>query len=209
MSAVAARPLAPRDRALAALVVALALADEARAKRALRAFRRARGRRRAAEEAILMLVLYRGFPAALEGMRFLAREWPGRANRSDRGTPGLWRRRGLALSRRVYGEVHPKLVATVEGFHPDLATWMIEHGYGRVLARAGLSARTRELLTVAVLAATGWERQLVSHLHGARRVGAGERALAAAWKLGAGRAHPHEGHGVERAWRAFVAVNQV
>ena len=57
-------------------------------------------------------------------------------------------------------------------FHPDLASWILEDGYGRVLARPGLPAGERELLAVAALAALGLDRQLESHVRGARRLGA-------------------------------------
>ena len=39
-----------------------------------------------------MLVLYAGYPAALEAMRELLAEWPGRASRSREGGPVRWRR---------------------------------------------------------------------------------------------------------------------
>ncbi len=147
-----------------------------------------------------MLVLYAGYPAALESLRLLNQVWPGRARRTREGGPAGWRRRGLALSRRVYGPVHTRLLTAVRGLHPDLAVWMVESGYGRVLARPGLSVRDRELVTVAVLAATCRERQLVSHLMGAERVGASRvairRALRAGSPAGAGAAL------ARRAWRA-------
>lgn len=106
----------------------------------------------------------------------------------------------MALSRRVYGPVHARLLAAVRALHPDLAVWMVETGYGRVLARPGLGVRDRELVTVTVLAATGRERQLVSHLLGAARVGAPRtairRALRTGTRDGAGRTL------ARRAWRA-------
>jgi 4-carboxymuconolactone decarboxylase len=89
------------------------------------------------------------------------------------------------LCRRVYGPAYAKLLPAVRALHPDLAVWMVEHGYGRVLARTGLSAVARELITVAALASLGWERQLVSHVLGAARVGANEAAIHAALALGA------------------------
>src|SRR5207249_3289936 len=61
---------------------------------------------------------------------------------------------------------------------------MIEQGYGRVLSRGGLGAATRELVAVAVLAASGWERQLVSHLLGAARLGAPRAAIRGALAAG-------------------------
>jgi 4-carboxymuconolactone decarboxylase len=61
----------------------------------------------------------------------------------------------------------------MEGLHPELAAWILEDGYGRVLSRPGLTGRERELLAVAALAALpGAGPQLESHERGARRLGA-------------------------------------
>ena len=132
--------------------------------------------------------------------------WPGRARRTAEGSPAAWMRRGTALGRRVYGGAFPKLVRNVEALHPDLARWMIEQGYGRVLGRRGLPAAAREVIAVAVLAAGGWERQLVSHLLGAARFGAGRATIRAAWRTGARHAAPGRQARLERAWTtAFPA----
>lgn len=135
-----------------------------------------------------MLMLYAGYPAALEGLRVLNEAWPGRAHRTREGGPARWRAAGERLCARVYGPSYARLVPAVRTLHPDLATWMVEHGYGRVLSRPGLSAKHRELVTVSALAALGWQRQLVSHLLGARRVGAREREIEAALLIGAAHA---------------------
>jgi alkylhydroperoxidase/carboxymuconolactone decarboxylase family protein YurZ len=176
---------------------------------AIAAARAAGAGRKALEETALMLMLYAGYPSALEGLRVLHQAWPGRARRTRERTPALWRARGEALCRRVYGPAYAKLIPAVRTLHPDLALWMVEHGYGRVLARAGLSVRERELITVAALAALGWERQLVSHVLGALRVGAGARATHAALALGAGFADRRGAAVAERTWqralRAHVA----
>jgi len=131
-----------------------------------------------------MLMLYAGFPGALEGLRVLNATWPGTARRTREGTPARWRRRGLALCGRVYGRAIARLLPAVRALHPDLEVWMVEHGYGRVLARPGLGARERELVTVSALAALGWERQLVSHVLGARRVGASGAQVREALAIG-------------------------
>src|SRR6185295_12086408 len=115
----------------------------------------------------------------------------GRAAATREGTPHVWTRRGERLARRVYGPVLPTMMRSVRALHPDLATWMIEHGYCRILSRPGLDARTRELVTVSALAATGWRRQLVSHLLGARRAGAARPQLRSALDHGLDRAAPH------------------
>jgi len=132
-----------------------------------------------------MLILHAGFPAALEAMSTLQRTWPGRARATIARTPAGWRARGERVCARVYGRSYPKLVANVRVLHPDLAGLMVEIGYGRVLSRPRLDGRTRELVAVAVLAALGWERQLVSHLLGATRFGATRSAALAAARIGA------------------------
>ena len=139
--------------------------------------RAAGARRRALEETALMLVVYAGFPAALEAFRALARAWPARPAARPEASRAAWRRRGAALCRRVYAGAYPRLVARVRALHPHLAAWMEETGYGRVLSRPGLTARERELIAVAVLTATGWRRQLTSHLLGAAHVGARPREI--------------------------------
>ena len=154
-----------------------------------------------------MLVLHAGFPAALEGLRVLNAAWPGRARRTREGTPAQWRVRGEALCRRVYGPADAKLVPAVRALHPDMAVWMQETGYGRVLSRPGLGEVERELVAVAVLGARGWERQLVSHVLGARRLGASpaavEAVLAIAATAGDARARAVVRRTRERARRAL------
>jgi 4-carboxymuconolactone decarboxylase len=182
------------------LAVAGARGDATAVRRAVRAVRAAPARRRAVEETALMLVLYAGYPAALETLRVANQAWPGDPRRTREGSPAGWRRRGAGLCRRVYGPVYRRLMGAVRRLHPDLAAWMVETGYGRVLSRPGLSARARELITVAVLAAMDRERQLVSHLLGAARLGASGAELRGALRAGAagaaGRAR------ARRAWRA-------
>lgn len=144
-----------------------------------------------------MLMLYAGYPCALEGLRVLNDAWPGRARRTREGGPAAWHARGRRLCRRVYGPAYARLLPAVERLHPDLAHWMEEQGYGRVLSRRGLGAAEREVVTVAALAALGWERQLVSHLLGAARVGAPAIAIERALRTGL------EGAGAA-AWRATI-----
>lgn len=162
-------------------------------------------RRAAAEEAALMLMLYAGYPAALEGLRVLNEVWPGRARTTREGTPAAWKRRGEALCRRVYGPAYEKLLPAVRALHPDLATWMVEHGYGRVLSRRGLSAKDRELVTVAALGSLGWERQLISHLLGALRVGATPREVECALLSGLLWADATVRAAGKEAWRRVLA----
>jgi AhpD family alkylhydroperoxidase len=196
-------PSSKRELTLCGFAAAMAVQRPAVAARALKVARRSRLPRRAAEEAALMLVLYSGYPAALEALRVLNEVWPGTARPSRESGRALWRWWGMERCRRVYGDALPKLIAHVRELHPDLAVWMIEEGYGRVLSRPRLDARTREFVTVAVLAATGWRRQLVSHLRGAHRLGATASEIRAAYTTGlelASRAAKAAGRD---AWREF------
>ncbi len=61
---------------------------------------------------------------------------------------------------------------------------MIEEGYGKTLAREGLSARRRELATVAALSALGWTLQRAAHARGALHVGATPAEVALARGIG-------------------------
>ena len=206
-----ARGLPAREAAaiggLTAFAAAMAGGRHAQARRALAAARRSGIGRVAAEEVGLMLVLHAGYPAALEGARVLLEEWPGSAGRRDRGGPLQWTKRGERLCARVYGASYAKLRSNVERLHPDLATWMIEQGYGRVLTRPGLSGVARELVAVTVLAAGGWERQLVSHLLGAARLGATPAEIRRACRAGTRAGGPRAAAAAAGAWRtAFGRV---
>ncbi len=174
--------------------------DDETAVVALRLLRISGASRRFAEECALMLMLYGGFPAALEGLRALNAAWPGRARRTREGGPARWRARGTVLCRRVYGGAFERLLPAVRALHPDLAVWMVEHGYGRVLSRPGVGVRDRELVTIAALAALGWERQLVSHVLGAARVGATPQAVGEAVSLGAEAADARGRSVARRTW---------
>ena len=71
------------------------------------------------------------------------------------------------------------MIARMRSYHPALAEGILVESYGRILSRRGLSARERELIAVAVLAAFDVPLQLRSHVEGARRVGATEREIQA------------------------------
>ncbi len=66
---------------------------------------------------------------------------------------------------------YEKLRQRMKQLHPVLDIMMLEHGYGRVLSRPGLSLRLRELCVVAALAGQDVAPQLVrlkarlSHTH--------------------------------------------
>jgi 4-carboxymuconolactone decarboxylase len=127
-----------------------------------------------AEEVILQSYLFAGFPRTLNAMR----EWRRITGRAADSEPeggndfSVLMRRGEETCRAVYGSHYEKLRENIRALHPALDAWMITEGYGKVLSRGALDLLLRELCIVAACAVSGQERQLRSHLLGARNVGA-------------------------------------
>jgi len=87
--------------------------------------------------------------------------------------------RGQARLAEIEGEIGEAVVASLADLAPDLGRYIIEFGFGDVYSRPGLDLKTRELATVAALAAMGNAvPQLKVHLHGALNVGATEEEIA-------------------------------
>ena len=133
------------------------------------------------EELLLQTYLFAGFPRALNGMR----EWrrlsakPTARREPDTDYARL-RELGEETCLRVYGSMYDRLRQNIRDLHPLLDEWMIIEGYGKVLSRPGLDLGRRELCIIAACAATAQDRQLQSHLHGARNVGVPESVVAEA-----------------------------
>lgn len=130
------------------------------------------------EELLLQTYLFAGFPRALNGTR----EWRRIVGKAGDGCSEAARSvdvktRGEYTCARVYGEMYERLRENIRDLHPLLDEWMIVEGYGKVLSRPELDLGRRELCIVAACAATGQDRQLQSHLHGARNVGVPERVV--------------------------------
>ena len=125
-------------------------------------------------EALLQSYLFVGFPRAIEAL-FAARPVLERhgalAPEAEPVDPESWGKRGEALCRRVYARNYEKLLETMRGLSPDLASWMILEGYGKTLSRPGLHPAAREYCVVAILTTTRMWRQLRSHAIGAVHVG--------------------------------------
>jgi 4-carboxymuconolactone decarboxylase len=80
--------------------------------------------------------------------------------------------RGLRVLQSLGPERRARLVDTLSALAPELAAHVVEFAYGDIHARPGLDLKTRELVTVAALAAAGApEDQLVSHLGAALELG--------------------------------------
>lgn len=134
-------------------------------------------------EAFLMAHLFAGFPRAVEAALVLQRAGglgsPGPAEVAPEpasAEPAIpapaGREAGLPLFRTIYAQQTEPVLEILRGAHPAFEEWVLDHAYGRVLSRPGLSAARRELLACAALAALGQDRQLGSHARGAVRCGA-------------------------------------
>lgn len=127
------------------------------------------------EELVLQSYLFCGFPRALNAAREWRRQVQGQGTGRGAGDRGrdydLFQAEGEATCARVYGRFYSKLRQNIVALHPELDTWMIVEGYGKVLSRPALDLGRRELCIVATCVASGQDRQLHSHLHGSRNVG--------------------------------------
>ena len=129
------------------------------------------------EELLLQTYLFAGFPRALNGMREWRRLVPSPPARDGAPEPRDVIRDGEITCARVYGDMYERLRANIRALHPLLDDWMIAEGYGKVLSRPALDLERRELCIIAACAATGQDRQLQSHLHGARHAGVSDSVV--------------------------------
>lgn len=177
--------MTPRDRTLVRLSAHMAAGDAEALRTAVASARRARIPVATIRELALQNYLFLGFPRAINVLAHLP---PAPARRIEaRVEPAEWRRRGERLFQRIYGKTAERVMDQMRRFHPDLAEWILWEGYGKVLSRPGLTARTRELCVIPVLAIIGAVPQLRAHLRGARNVGAS--AADVSWAIEA--AVPH------------------
>jgi 4-carboxymuconolactone decarboxylase len=172
--------LDPPTIALIRLAGAIAGGTEQGVREALAATLIARVPDRWVEELVLQSYLFSGFPRALNAAREWRRVYPDTVASEPAGDAERWRIQGEATCARVYGAMYERLRHNIDGLHPGLDRWMIVEGYGKVLSRPGLDLPRRELCIVAACAASGQDRQLHSHLHGALNVGVPRAVLAAA-----------------------------
>lgn len=80
--------------------------------------------------------------------------------------------RGLAALSAIDGEAGEKVVAQLADIAPDFARYLIEFPFGDIYSRPGLDLRSREIATIAALAALGnAQPQLKVHITAALNVG--------------------------------------
>ena len=140
-------------------------------------------------ECLLQLHLFAGFPAALEAMRALRKAWPevetDKTEARESVTYPQFVERGKKLFEQVYGANAGRVRDEIRDLSIELGAWTMTDGYSKTLSRPGLDAVTRELAVVASLTQLGWERQLHSHILGARNLGAAKDVIEEAIEIGA------------------------
>src|SRR5262245_33074231 len=124
------------------------------------------------EETILQSYLFLGYPTALQALG-VWRDLSGNAVSVEaNGKQAEWRERGERICAIVYAGQYERLRENITNLHPDVESWMITEGYGKVLGRSALDLKTRELCIIALLASQEAPHQLHSHLRGALNAGA-------------------------------------
>ncbi|MBI5835903.1 MAG: carboxymuconolactone decarboxylase family protein [Candidatus Eisenbacteria bacterium] len=127
------------------------------------------------EETLLQLVLFSGYPTAIEAFRVWRQSGPQGSppgpGRPSGGTRTSWKRAGGKLCARIYGPTYAGLRNFMRRLSPELDALMTEVGYGRVLSRPGLPPAAREVVTVGALLGSDRPRQLLAHARGSLRMG--------------------------------------
>jgi len=133
-------------------------------------------------EVMTHLVVYAGFPTALNGVAALRDilqppELPTVPDAYKAPSDTRYQA-GLAALEAIDGSAGEKVIASLAAIAPDLGRFIIEFAFGDIYTRQALDLRTRELVTVAALAAMGNARpQLKVHTHGFLNVGGSREEL--------------------------------
>ncbi|MEO5510424.1 MAG: carboxymuconolactone decarboxylase family protein [Longimicrobiales bacterium] len=157
------------------------------------------------DEALLQCYLFVGFPRVMRAFHVWREIAPVPAPPVATTDEAEWESRGHDVFQRIYGAQHEKLLQNVAGLHPDLMQWMLVEGYGKVLGRAGLTLKTRELCNIALLATQGALPQLYSHLRGALVVGASEDDVEETLTLALARVPGECGDRARDAWKTVLS----
>ena len=86
--------------------------------------------------------------------------------------------KGLAKRVEVLGEAHvQKSLDSVDEFSKPIQKFVTESAWGGVWGRDGLDAKSRSMITVAMLTAMGKQHELAVHVRGALNNGVSAREL--------------------------------
>ena len=79
---------------------------------------------------------------------------------------------GMKTRREVLGDEHvDRAIEKTTDFTADFQDFITRYAWGEVWSRPGLDRRTRSLVTITALVATGREHELEMHVRAARRNG--------------------------------------
>ena len=111
---------------------------------------------------------------------------------------------GMRVRRAVLGDAHvDRAIASQTPFDAPFQQFITEFAWGSLWARDGIDARTRSLITIAILAALGRREELELHLRAARNTGATPEEIREALL------HVAVYAGVPAANSAFVAARAI
>jgi 4-carboxymuconolactone decarboxylase len=168
--------------------------------------RRSRGAgisKRQLYELTLQGYLFLGFPSAIEAFGALDGIFRRGKNRREQSTL-LRVKKGRSICRSIYREKYPALMQNLSQKSPELADWIIEEGYGKVLSRPGAELHLRELFSVGLLAATGFPKQLFAHLRALVEMGESPKRLAGFVRRAAKDSSPAAKGRIEKALKHFL-----
>ena len=112
-------------------------------------------------------------------------------------------RKGMAIRREVLGDTHVDLAEQSKtAFDDAFQRYITEAAWGSVWTRPQLDARSRSLVTIALLGALGHYEELEMHVKAARRTGASQAEIAEVLL------HVAVYAGVPAANRAFAAAKR-
>ncbi|MHB1330102.1 MAG: carboxymuconolactone decarboxylase family protein [Gemmatimonadales bacterium] len=164
------------------------------------------------DELVLQSVLMVGYPRALVAAavwRAVTGQPPASEEAGeDFSQVAAWAKRGEQTCRTIYGANYDKLRLNVRALHPALDAWMVMEGYGRTLSRPGLDLAERELGVVAQVLVLGAERQLHSHLRGARHAGATDAMLDEVIELAGAQAPPEAYQKGQALWQRIRGTRE-
>ena len=128
-------------------------------------------------ETIIQIYLFCGFPATIEALKIFNTVFPDYNKKQSEFDLSLYLKKGQKNCLKIYKSNYRKLINNFYKLSPDLKSWMIIEGYGKVMGRPGLSIKERELINVAILSTNFYEPQLYSHLKGALNTNSNKKEI--------------------------------
>jgi 4-carboxymuconolactone decarboxylase len=157
------------------------------------------------EEALLQSYLFVGYPIALQAFALWRERTGNAAPAASKEKPSEWRARGETVCAQVYAGQYDRLRENIAKLHPDMERWMLEEGYGKVLARPTLDLKVRELCIISVLVGLDAPQQLYSHLRGALNVGATQDEVDTAVEIACAHSSLAAKESARKVWRDLKA----